>query len=73
LAADCYGGANRCLRMTSEYALTREQFGSVIGAFQGVKHQLADMATDLEPSLSLWWYARTPSTTSPTRRSATRP
>ena len=56
LAADSYGGANRCLRMTSEYALTREQFGQVIGAFQGVKHQLANMATDLEPALSLWWY-----------------
>lgn len=57
LAADCYGGANRCLRMTAEYALTREQFGQIIGAFQGVKHQLADMATDLEPSLSLLWYS----------------
>ncbi len=57
LAADSYGGANRCLRMTSDYAMTREQFGRVIGAFQGVKHQLANMAADLEPSLSLWWYA----------------
>lgn len=56
LAADSYGGANRCLRMTADYAVTREQFGQVIGAFQGVKHQLADMATDLEPSISLWWY-----------------
>jgi len=56
IAADSYGGANRCLRMTAEYATTREQFGQVIGAFQGVKHQLANMATDLEPSLSLWWY-----------------
>jgi alkylation response protein AidB-like acyl-CoA dehydrogenase len=57
LAADAYGGARRCLDMTAEYALTREQFGQVIGAFQGVKHQLADLATDLEPALSLWWYA----------------
>ncbi len=56
LAADSYGGAARSLHMTSDYALTREQFGQVIGAFQGVKHQLADMAAELEPSLSLWWY-----------------
>ncbi len=56
IAADCYGGANRCLRMTADYAVTREQFGQVIGSFQGVKHQLANMATDLEPSLSLLWY-----------------
>jgi alkylation response protein AidB-like acyl-CoA dehydrogenase len=57
LAADAYGGARRCLDMTAQYAVTREQFGQVIGAFQGVKHQLADLATDLEPALSLWWYA----------------
>jgi alkylation response protein AidB-like acyl-CoA dehydrogenase len=57
LAADAYGGARRCLDMTVEYALTREQFGQVIGAFQGVKHQLADLAAELEPALSLYWYA----------------
>jgi len=57
LAADAYGGAQRCLDMTVRYALSREQFGQPIGAFQGVKHQLADLATDLEPALSLWWYA----------------
>jgi alkylation response protein AidB-like acyl-CoA dehydrogenase len=57
LAADAYGGARRCLDMTAQYAVTREQFGQVIGAFQGVKHQLADLATDLEPALSLYWYA----------------
>jgi alkylation response protein AidB-like acyl-CoA dehydrogenase len=57
LAADAWGGARRCLDMTVDYALTREQFGQAIGAFQGVKHQLADLATDLEPALSLVWYA----------------
>lgn len=57
VALDCYGGSNRCLDMTAKYALTREQFGQVIGAFQGVKHQLADLATDIAPSLSLCWYA----------------
>jgi alkylation response protein AidB-like acyl-CoA dehydrogenase len=57
LAADAYGGARRCLDMTVRYVLGREQFGQPIAAFQGVKHQLADLAADLEPALSLWWYA----------------
>ncbi|HXC51343.1 MAG TPA: acyl-CoA dehydrogenase family protein [Candidatus Limnocylindrales bacterium] len=57
LAADAYGGARRCLDMAREYALTREQFGQPIGAFQAVKHQLANLAVEIEPSMSLWWYA----------------
>jgi len=57
VAADAYGGARRCLDMAREYALTREQFGQPIGAFQAVKHQLANLAVELEPSMSLWWYA----------------
>jgi alkylation response protein AidB-like acyl-CoA dehydrogenase len=57
LAADAYGGARRCIDMTARYVLTREQFGQPIGAFQAVKHQLADVVTDVEPALSLWWYA----------------
>jgi alkylation response protein AidB-like acyl-CoA dehydrogenase len=57
LAADAFGGARRCLDMTIKYTLTREQFGQPIAAFQAVKHQLADLAADLDPALSLWWYA----------------
>jgi alkylation response protein AidB-like acyl-CoA dehydrogenase len=57
IAADAYGGSRRCLDMTAQYALQREQFGQVIGAFQAVKHQIANMAAELEPSLSLYWYA----------------
>jgi alkylation response protein AidB-like acyl-CoA dehydrogenase len=57
VAADAYGGARRCLEMARDYALTREQFGQPIGAFQAVKHQLANLAVEIEPSLSLWWYA----------------
>jgi alkylation response protein AidB-like acyl-CoA dehydrogenase len=57
LAADAFGGAARCIDMTAKYSLTREQFGQPIGAFQGVKHQLADLVCDLEPTRSLWWYA----------------
>jgi len=57
VAADAFGGSSRCLEMTRSYALEREQFGQVIGAFQAVKHQLADMAAALEPAMSLYWYA----------------
>jgi alkylation response protein AidB-like acyl-CoA dehydrogenase len=57
IAADAYGGARRCLDMTVAYALTREQFGQPIGGFQAVKHQLADLAAEIDPALSLWWYA----------------
>lgn len=57
LAADAHGGCRRCLDMTVRYVQTREQFGQPIAAFQGVKHQLADLVTEVEPALSLWWYA----------------
>ncbi len=57
LAADAYGGSRRCLDMTAEYVQTRQQFGQIIGAFQSVKHQVANMACEIEPSLALYWYA----------------
>jgi alkylation response protein AidB-like acyl-CoA dehydrogenase len=57
LAADAFGGASRCLAMAVDYAGTREQFGRPIGAFQGVKFQIAEMAVDVEPARGLYWYA----------------
>jgi alkylation response protein AidB-like acyl-CoA dehydrogenase len=57
LAADAYGGARRCFEMTRGYVLEREQFGQKIASFQAVKHQLADLIADLEPVLSMYWYA----------------
>jgi alkylation response protein AidB-like acyl-CoA dehydrogenase len=57
LAADAFGGASRCLEMAVDYAKTREQFGVTIGHFQALKHQLADLALEIEPSRALWWYA----------------
>ena len=56
-AADAIGGAQRCLEMSVAYAKTREQFGVIIGQFQALKHQLADMAVAVEPSRGLYWYA----------------
>jgi alkylation response protein AidB-like acyl-CoA dehydrogenase len=57
LAADAFGGGSRLLDMSVEYAKTREQFGVTIGHFQALKHQLANMAVELEPSRALFWYA----------------
>jgi len=57
LAADAFGGASKCVSMSVEYAQTREQFGVTIGHFQALKHQLANMATEIEPSRALYWYA----------------
>ncbi|MDJ0847504.1 MAG: acyl-CoA dehydrogenase family protein [Myxococcota bacterium] len=57
LAADAFGAAWKLVRMTVDYALTREQFGTPIAQFQGVKHQLANLAAELEPARGLFWYA----------------
>jgi len=35
----------------------REQFGSPIGRFQGVKHPLAEMLVDVESAKSILYYA----------------
>jgi alkylation response protein AidB-like acyl-CoA dehydrogenase len=57
LAADAYGGASRCVDMAVDYAKVRVQFGQPIGAFQALKHQLANMALAVQPSMGLYWYA----------------
>jgi alkylation response protein AidB-like acyl-CoA dehydrogenase len=57
LAADALGAGWRLVEMSTEYARTREQFGRKIGEFQAVKHQLADMAIQVEPGRALLWYA----------------
>lgn len=57
IAADALGGAERCLALALDHAKTREQFERPIGAFQAVKHQLADMALAVEPARALLWYA----------------
>jgi len=48
IASEQLGGMGACLEMTTEYAKIRIAFGRPIGAFQGVKHKLADIATARE-------------------------
>ena len=43
--------------MASEYAKVREQFGRVIGMFQAVKHQLADMFVATQLATAVTWDA----------------
>lgn len=56
-AAEALGGSQRILDTTVAYAKQREQFGQPIGQFQALKHQLAQMALEVEPSRALVWYA----------------
>jgi alkylation response protein AidB-like acyl-CoA dehydrogenase len=48
VAAQLCGLAERMLEMTVAYAKERRQFGSPIGAYQAVKHQLANAFVKLE-------------------------
>ena len=47
-ASELLGLADRMIRMATEYAATREQFGQPIGSFQAVKHLLANAQVKLE-------------------------
>lgn len=57
LAADALGAAERSLDEAVKYAMTREQFGRLIGSFQAVKHMCAEVFAEVEPVRSLLWYA----------------
>lgn len=57
VTAEMVGAAEATLRMTSEYAKERIQFGKPIGQYQGVKHRLADLYVDVESFKSLLYYA----------------
>ncbi len=50
VAAQCCGKMQRLLDLSSEWAVTRKQFGKSIGKFQGTSFKLADMATELQAS-----------------------
>jgi alkylation response protein AidB-like acyl-CoA dehydrogenase len=56
-SAEAVGAAEAALSATVQYAKKREQFGSAIGRFQGVKHPLANMYTEVESMKSLVYFA----------------
>ncbi|MGB8389260.1 acyl-CoA dehydrogenase family protein [Mycobacterium sp.] len=56
-AADLVGVASAVLRRSVEHAKSRHQFGKPIGAFQGIKHALADNYVGLERARSLTYAA----------------
>jgi alkylation response protein AidB-like acyl-CoA dehydrogenase len=57
LAAEQVGGAQRCLDLSVEYAVERQQFGRPIGSFQAIKHKCADMMVAVESARSGAYYA----------------
>jgi alkylation response protein AidB-like acyl-CoA dehydrogenase len=57
LAADTLGAAQHMFDQALAFVKQRTQFGRVIGSFQAVKHQFADMVTVLEPCRAMVWYA----------------
>jgi alkylation response protein AidB-like acyl-CoA dehydrogenase len=57
LAADAFGAGTSLVERCVAYALDRRQFGLPIAQFQAVKHQIARMGTDVEPTRALFWYA----------------
>jgi alkylation response protein AidB-like acyl-CoA dehydrogenase len=57
LAADTLGAAQHMFDHALDFVKQRVQFGRVIGSFQAVKHQFADMVTVLEPCRAMVWYA----------------
>lgn len=50
VAADAHGAARCAFDLARDYAVQRRQFGRVIGSFQAIKHELADMYTLLTAS-----------------------
>jgi alkylation response protein AidB-like acyl-CoA dehydrogenase len=47
-AGQALGAAERMMELAAAYAQTREQFGQPIGAFQAIKHHLANIAVQIE-------------------------
>lgn len=54
-AAQLMGLGQAMLTMSVDYAKQRKQYGKLIGEYQGLKHQLADVAIALEMARPLLW------------------
>jgi len=56
-AAEAAGGARETVEVATAYAKVREQFGRPIGAFQAIKHHLANMFVAAELATAAVWDA----------------
>jgi alkylation response protein AidB-like acyl-CoA dehydrogenase len=56
-ACEAVGVAQRALDLAAAYTKTREQFGRVIGTYQGVSHKVADIFVALQLGRSLAYWA----------------
>ncbi|MER7006777.1 acyl-CoA dehydrogenase [Dactylosporangium sp. NPDC000555] len=56
-AAEAAGTLDWCTRTAAAHAVSREQFGRPIGAFQSVKHRCADLLVRRETVQALVWEA----------------
>ncbi|WP_042412767.1 acyl-CoA dehydrogenase family protein [Streptacidiphilus anmyonensis] len=65
VAAEAVGAAAQALARTVEYVQVRHQFGRAVGAFQAVKHRLADVYVAVETARSAMLYAAWAATTTP--------
>ncbi len=63
LAAEQAGAAGHLMQLCVDYAKVRHQFGKPIGAFQAIKHKLAEMAFDVERMDSVVRHAATAAAT----------
>jgi alkylation response protein AidB-like acyl-CoA dehydrogenase len=57
VTADLVGTMAGSLDVAVDYLKTRQQFGKVIGSFQGLQHLVAQAKVSVEASRSAMWYA----------------
>jgi alkylation response protein AidB-like acyl-CoA dehydrogenase len=56
-ACEAVGVSQRALDLAGEYAKTRQQFGRIIGTYQGVSHRVSNIFVSLQLSRSLAYWA----------------
>ena len=56
MAFEQLGAADAALEMASAYARERKAFGRAIGSYQGIKHKLADLYTEIQMARAHCYY-----------------
>jgi alkylation response protein AidB-like acyl-CoA dehydrogenase len=57
LSADAFGGSWKITEMARDYVQVREAFGARLSEFQAIKHQMANVVLEIEPTRGLYWFA----------------